>query len=156
MYLLPLSLHFSELTSDANPPRFTEKDWPWANICTHLPPLYTWDAYHSMACQVVPCPHSGSELVNPGHQSRTCALNCCATRPDPSLCIFNVAVFQVSILDLFSFPFVKHLREISSTPMTSFTTIKLMFPKYVFSSKMCTLIYRLYIKFPSEYVHWGT
>src|SRR3712207_8622360 len=25
---------------------------------------YMWDAYHSMACQVVPCLHVGSELTN--------------------------------------------------------------------------------------------
>uniref|UniRef100_F6X2P5 Signal peptidase complex catalytic subunit SEC11 n=1 Tax=Equus caballus TaxID=9796 RepID=F6X2P5_HORSE len=36
----------------------------------------------SMACQVVPCPHPGSELANPGlPRSGTCELNCCATRP---------------------------------------------------------------------------
>ena len=37
-----------ELTT-ANPPLFAEKDWPWANIRSHLPLLYMWDAYHSMA-----------------------------------------------------------------------------------------------------------
>ena len=37
-----------ELTT-ASPPLFAEEDWPWANICAHLPLLYTWDAYHSMA-----------------------------------------------------------------------------------------------------------
>ena len=40
-----------ELTSAANLPLFTEEDWPWANIHAHLPLLYIWDAYHSMACQ---------------------------------------------------------------------------------------------------------
>ena len=38
----------SELTT-ATPPPFSEEDWPWVNIHAHLPPLYTWDAYHSMA-----------------------------------------------------------------------------------------------------------
>ena len=38
-----------ELTSAANPPLFAEEDWPGANIRAHLPLLYTWDAYHSMA-----------------------------------------------------------------------------------------------------------
>ena len=38
-----------ELTSAANPPLFTEEDLPWANIRAHLPPLYMWHAYHSMA-----------------------------------------------------------------------------------------------------------
>ena len=37
-----------ELTT-ANPPLFAEEGWPWANIRAHLPLLYTWDAYHSMA-----------------------------------------------------------------------------------------------------------
>ena len=42
------------------------------------------DAYHSMACQAVPCLHPGSELVNPVPlRSRTCDLNCCATGPAP-------------------------------------------------------------------------
>ena len=52
-----------ELTS-ANPPLFSEEDWPWANICAHLPLLYMWDACHSMACRVVPCLHQGSEPAN--------------------------------------------------------------------------------------------
>ena len=30
---------------------FLEEDWPWANICAHLPPFYMWDACHSMAWQ---------------------------------------------------------------------------------------------------------
>ena len=55
-----------ELTSAANPPLFAEEDWPPANIHARLPLLYMWDTYHSMACQVVPCLHLGSELVNPG------------------------------------------------------------------------------------------
>ena len=50
-----------ELTSAANPPLFAEEDWPWAKIRVHLPPLYMWDACHSMACQAVPCLYPGSE-----------------------------------------------------------------------------------------------
>ena len=42
-----------ELTSASNPPLFVEEDWPWANILVHLPLLYMWDAYHSMAWQAV-------------------------------------------------------------------------------------------------------
>ena len=42
-----------ELTSVANTPLFAEEDWPWANICAHLPLLYLWDTYHSMAWQEV-------------------------------------------------------------------------------------------------------
>ena len=49
----------------ASPPLIAEEDWPWANIRAHLPLLYTRDAYHSMACQGVPCPHPGSKLVSP-------------------------------------------------------------------------------------------
>ena len=30
-----------ELTA-ANPPLFAEEDWPWANICAHLPPLFLY------------------------------------------------------------------------------------------------------------------
>ena len=29
---------------------FAEEDWPRANFLAHLPLLYTWDTYHSMAC----------------------------------------------------------------------------------------------------------
>ena len=59
-----------ELTSAANPPLCAEEDWPWANIRAHLPPLYIWDAYHSMACHAVPCPDPGSEPANPGLRKR--------------------------------------------------------------------------------------
>ena len=38
-----------ELPSAANPPLFAKQDWPCANICAHLPLLYMWDSYHSMA-----------------------------------------------------------------------------------------------------------
>ena len=54
-----------ELTA-ANPPLFAEEDWPRADIRAHLPLVYMWDTYHSMACQVVPCLHPGSEPGNPG------------------------------------------------------------------------------------------
>ena len=37
-----------ELTA-ANPPLFSEENWPWANIRAHLPLLYMWDAYYTMA-----------------------------------------------------------------------------------------------------------
>ena len=48
-----------EITSAANPPLFAKQDWPWANIRAHLPVLYMWDAYHSMACQAVCSSASG-------------------------------------------------------------------------------------------------
>ena len=34
-------------------------------MCAHHPLLYMWDAYHSMACQEVPCPRQGSKPANP-------------------------------------------------------------------------------------------
>ena len=52
--------------SATNPPPFAEEDWPGANIRAHLRLLYMWDAYHSMACQAVPCPHPGSKTANAG------------------------------------------------------------------------------------------
>ena len=64
-------------------PLFAEEGWPWAHICAHLPLRYMWDAYHSMCgkqCHVCTWdPNQGT----PGHQSRTCALNPCATRLAP-------------------------------------------------------------------------
>ena len=36
-----------ELTSAANPPLLAEEDWPRANMHTHLPPPYMWDACQS-------------------------------------------------------------------------------------------------------------
>ena len=42
-----------ELTSATNSPPPAKEDWPWAKICTHLPPLYMWDACHSMALWAV-------------------------------------------------------------------------------------------------------
>ena len=79
-----------ELTSAANPPLFAEEDWPWANIHAHLPLLYLWHAYHSMACWVVPCRHLASELVNPGLLSRTFAFNRCATGPAPTRTVLKL------------------------------------------------------------------
>ena len=54
----------------------------------HLPLLYMWDAYHSMACQAVPCPHPGSEPANPRppkHNVRTEPLR---HRASPGSCKF--------------------------------------------------------------------
>ena len=87
-YHIFFSLFFSpprkispELTS-TNPP-FSEEDQPQANICAHLPPPHTWDTHHSMARHAVPCPHPDPNRQTPGRQSRTCALNHCATGPAP-------------------------------------------------------------------------
>ena len=69
IYLFILRKISPELTA-ANPPLFAEEDGPWASIHAHLPLLYTWDAYYSVACLVVPCPHPESEPVNPGLPKR--------------------------------------------------------------------------------------
>ena len=42
-----------ELTYAINLLPFAEEDWPWANICAHLPLLYVWDTCHSVAWWVV-------------------------------------------------------------------------------------------------------
>ena len=42
-----------DLISATNPPHFAEEDWPRADICAHLLLLYIWDAFHSMAWEVV-------------------------------------------------------------------------------------------------------
>ena len=84
------------LTSATNSPLFAEEDWPWANIHAHLPLLYMWDPCHSMAWQPV---HPGSESGNLGHRSRTCELNCCATRP-ALMAFFNWITLRIlSILN---------------------------------------------------------
>ena len=55
-----------ELTSAANPPLFAEEQWPWANVHAHLPLLYMWDTYHSMALPSSTMLHPGSKPANPG------------------------------------------------------------------------------------------
>ena len=35
----------------ASPPLFAEEAWLWANVHAHLPLVYTWDTYHSMAAK---------------------------------------------------------------------------------------------------------
>ena len=83
-----------ELTA-TNPPLFADEDWPWAKIHAHPSLLYMWDAYHSMACQVVPCWHPGSEPANPGPlRSWTCKLNHCATGP-ASQAVFLLSSFHL-------------------------------------------------------------
>ena len=80
----------TELTSAANPPLFAEEDRPRANIRAHLPLLYTWDTYHSMACPTVPCPHPGPNRQNPGRRSGECTLNSCTTWPAPVVPLSNL------------------------------------------------------------------
>ena len=91
----------------ANPPLFAEEDWPWANICVHLPLLYIWDAYHSMACQAVPCWHQDPNRRTLGHRGGMCELNCCATGPTPEIVYtftkranFTILEWQKSIINL--------------------------------------------------------
>ena len=55
-----------ELTCAVNPPLFAEEDWPWANICTHLPLLFTCGMPATASHKRWVGPHRGSELVNPG------------------------------------------------------------------------------------------
>ena len=74
-----------ELTT-SNLPLFAEEDWSWANIHAHLLLFSMWDAYHSMAL-AKRCHVSTRDLNwwTPGHQSRSCALNHCATRLAPKM-----------------------------------------------------------------------
>ena len=75
-----------QLTSATNPPLFAEEDWPWANICTHLPLLYMWDSFHNMAWQAVCRSAPGIQTSEPqGRRSRTCELNHYAARLAPTL-----------------------------------------------------------------------
>ena len=55
-----------ELTSATNPPLLAEEDLPQVNIWAHLPLFYMRDAYHSMACQAVSCPHRDPNQRTPG------------------------------------------------------------------------------------------
>ena len=43
---------------------FFEEDWPWANMCTHLPLVYIWDACYSMAYKWCISLCLGSEPAN--------------------------------------------------------------------------------------------
>ena len=61
-----------------------------------------WDAYHSMACQAVPCLHPVSELANPRPlRSGTCKLNCCAPGPAPIHTVFCVTIFLTLLCDYY-------------------------------------------------------
>ena len=55
----------------------------------HLPLLYMWNAYHSMACQVVPVRTRDPNQQTLGCQNGMCALNHCAIRPAPELYLIN-------------------------------------------------------------------
>ena len=76
-----------DLTSAANSPLFAEEDWPWANIHAHLPLLYMWDTYHSMAWQVVHRSAPGIQIGKP--LATKVELNCCATVPALEFFIFK-------------------------------------------------------------------
>ena len=47
-----------------------------------------WDAYHSMACQAVLCPHLGSELGNPRPLKRNVLTQALRHRASPNACVF--------------------------------------------------------------------
>ena len=55
-----------ELTSVINPPLFAEEDWPWANICAHLPLFCMWDAATAWLDELCLSPHLRFEPANPG------------------------------------------------------------------------------------------
>ena len=48
-----------------------------------------WDACHSMACQVVPCPDPGSEPVNPGLPKWNMHTDLLSHQAGPNIYIFN-------------------------------------------------------------------
>ena len=81
-----------ELTA-ANPSLFAEEDWPWTNIRAHLPLLYVWDAYHSMAWQVVPCQHPDPNWQTPGRWIGMCKLNHCTTGPAAVLWLLDMSPY---------------------------------------------------------------
>ena len=121
----------------ASPPLFAEEAWPWANIHAHLPLLYTWDTYHSVACQAVPCLHPGSEPVNPGPpRSRTWELNPCATVPAPTYFLKHIASVLILtgplVFQLLCFKTRCHFRSGKSNLRASFT--KLVRSALIFNS----------------------
>ena len=78
------------LTSTTNPPLFAEENWPWANICAHFPLLYIWDAataWFDKQCHVRTW---DLNQRSPGHWSKMCKLNHCATRASPE----NLVIFM--------------------------------------------------------------
>ena len=94
-----------ELTSFANPPLFAEEDWPWANICAHLPLLYMWDAYYSMACQAMLCLHPGSD-----QQTRAAKAECAhltAVPPGQPLAGYFSLVYFSPSLKYIGFPLLR-------------------------------------------------
>ena len=70
-----------ELTSAANSPLFAEEHWPWAYIRAHASStLYVGHLLqHGLPSSAMFAPG----IRTPGRQSRTCALNRCATGPAP-------------------------------------------------------------------------
>ena len=97
-----------ELTSAANPPFFAEEDWPWANIRAHLPPLYMWDTYHSMACQVIAMSAPGIRTGEPRAAEAGCLHLTTVPPGQPHSLILNTIL--VSTLSfLFSFSFTSKL-----------------------------------------------
>ena len=44
---------------------FAEEDWPWVNICAHLPLLFIWDAATARLDKRCVSVHPGSDPANP-------------------------------------------------------------------------------------------
>ena len=96
-----------------------------------------WDAYHSMACQAVPCSHLGSEPMNPGQlRSRVCELNCCATGLAPILCFlltyltYSCGLFWDQSLGCFSFISEPTSLAVSSSLVILNTIYMRIIPKF--------------------------
>ena len=80
----------------ANPPLFSEENWPWANNCARLPLLYMWDACHGMAWQAMR--RSVPRIKTSEPEAEPCELNCSTTRPAPKRDIFNrIKLYKLSV-----------------------------------------------------------
>ena len=89
-----------ELTSAANP-LYAEEDWPWANICAHLPLLYMWDACHSMAWQAVSRSIPGIQTGEPRAAEAMHANLIAVPLGWPLTCIFAVKLMFKILLMMF-------------------------------------------------------
>ena len=58
-----------------------------------------WDAYHSMACQVVPCPHPGSKPANPRLPKRKVHTQLLCHQANPS--IYFLILLKMDLVGFF-------------------------------------------------------
>ena len=80
-----------------------------------------WDAYHSMACEAVPCPHWGSAPANPGPQrSEMCKVNLCATWLAPT----HILTYFFRLL---SWMCIKALHVLKDFNVRLLTTLQIVF-----------------------------